>query len=486
MNTNKFLRKISFITATFLCAAIAPSSQAATVTLTMQDASFPTQVNNGGDFFNNGSTELGMWANTGSKQTAGWANLGTSGFGGTARNLQVGDVFTITVAATRAFGQIGFSLNNGGTQGTSYDNRTSGSRLYINTDNYGSWYVGGLSGGATSTLNYTPSQDTFRDYQFKIFITSETTGYAELWVNNSYYSTANNLTLGGTAGENISALSIYGADMWDGNNSENAYWKQTSTISDAGSVNIGYNLSGSSTFDPGVIANGLAANSASSVTTNSVNIGGSAGSVVILNDASTYGGATTINSAATARAANNDAFGTNGTVTVTSGGAIQMSNNISVARAVTLNGTGVDNAGGALRNISGANTNSGAVALGSNSRINTDSGSLTLSGGISGGANVLFVGGNSNTTVSSAISGGGASQDGTTTSLFKDGSGTLALSGNNTYTGDTRISAGRITVGSGGNLGIGSDVFIASSGSLAVDASTKAHCSKTVSREPAA
>ncbi|MFM8808798.1 MAG: hypothetical protein ACKOJB_07840, partial [Chthoniobacterales bacterium] len=431
MNKNKFLAKSLVILAASLCAAVPLSSQAATVTLTMQDASFPAQVNNGGDFFNNGSTELGMWANSGSKQTAGWANLGTSGFSGTARSLQVGDVFTITVAATRAFGQIGFSLNAGGTQGTSYANNISGSRLYINTDNYGSWYAGGLSGGSTSSFGYSPVQNDMRDYQFKVYITSQTTAYVELLVNGTLQSTANNLTLGGSAGANISALSIYGSDMWDGDTSDNAYWKQTSTISDTASVNIGYNLGGSATFDPGVIANGLAANSASTVTTNSVNIGGSAGSVVVLNDASTYGGATTINSAATARAANNDAFGTNGTVTVTSGGALQMSNNINVARAVTLNGTGVDNAGGALRNVSGNNTNSGAVSLGANSRINTDSGTLNLSGGISGGANVLYVGGASNTTVNSAISGAGASQDGTTTSLFKDGASTLTLSGNN-------------------------------------------------------
>ena len=65
---------------------MAQQSRAQTTnTLVMQDANFATQFNSGGDFFNNGSTELGMWANSGSKQTAGWANFGTSGFGGTAR-----------------------------------------------------------------------------------------------------------------------------------------------------------------------------------------------------------------------------------------------------------------------------------------------------------------------------------------------------------------------------------------------------------------
>ena len=408
---------------------MAQQSRAQTTnTLVMQDANFATQFNSGGDFFNNGSTELGMWANSGSKQTAGWANFGTSGFGGTARSLQVGDVFTITVAATRAFGQIGFSLNNGGTQGTSYANSISGSRLYVNTDNYGSWYVGGLANAGTSSFSYNPSQDTYRDYQFKVFITSETTGYVELYVNGTYNSTAYNLNLGGSAGENISALSIYGSDMWDGNSNDNAYWKQTSTIVDNGSVNIGYNLGGSSTFNPGVIADGLVANSATSVRTNSVNIGGNSGSIVILDDSSTYGGSTTVNAAATARAANANAFGTNGVVTVTTGGRIQMSNAVSVSRALVLNGDGIT-ASDALQNVSGNNTWSGSITNNSNGRINSDAGTLTISGAISNAASQsLYFGGAGDVTANGAITGTLATGDG---ALYKDGAGNLTLSANN-------------------------------------------------------
>jgi len=70
------------------------------------------------------------------------------------------------------------------------------------------------------------------------------------------------------------------------------------------------------------------------------------------------------------------------------------------------------------------------------------------------------------------VTGTGNSQDGTTTSLFKDGSGTLTLSGGNSYTGDTRIVSGTLTVASGGSLGSGSDVFVSSNGVLTVNAST--------------
>jgi autotransporter-associated beta strand protein len=69
----------------------------------------------------------------------------------------------------------------------------------------------------------------------------------------------------------------------------------------------------------------------------------------------------------------------------------------------------------------------------------------------SGGAVALNVGGsNSSTIYSGALSGAGA--------LAKLGTGTLTLSGDNTYSGGTTISAGALQVGNGGTTGsLGSD-----------------------------
>lgn len=430
-------------------------SSQATNTSVMQDSSFPTQFNSGGDFFNNGATELGMWANSGAKQTVGWANLGTSGLTGTARNLQIGDVFTITVAATRAFGQIGFSLNAGGTQGGSYANNLSGSRMYISTDNFAAWSVKGLSGGATASLSYVPIESTYKDYRFTIRITSQTTADVFLTVDGTDYR-AYNLTLAGSAGVNISALSIFGSDMWDGNSNDDAYWKQTSTIQDTGRVELGYFLGSTSTFTPGVIADGLAANSTSTSAANAVFIGGDSGSAVVLNQANTYSGATTVNGNATVRASHASAFGTTaGGVTVSTGGRLELSGNITIAaEALALNGVGVDTTG-ALRNTSGNNTWSGAITLSSNARINSDAGTLTLSGGISGGSNVLFVGGAANTTIeTAAVTGNGGTQDGTT-SVFKDGIGALTLGSANTYNGQTLHNGGTILIGNNSAFGNG-------------------------------
>jgi autotransporter-associated beta strand protein len=436
-------------------------SHASTVTYTLQDSTFPTQFNNGGDFYSNGTTELGMWANNGSKQTVAWRNFETDGNNtGSNRSLQVGDVFTITVAATRAFGQIGFSLNAGGTQGSSYANNISGSRLYFNTDNYGAWYGNSSAGGATLGAGYFPIQSTYKDYKFTVRITSETTADAFLTVDGVDYRSFN-LTMNGAAGTNINAFSVYGSDMWDGDSNDDAYWKQTTSVQNTSTVQLGYFLA-SGTFNPGVVKNGLAADSTSTVSANDVFVGGDSGSVVLLDDNNTYTGATTINAAATARASNNNAFGTTaGSTTVTSGGRIQPNNNVTISEAVTLNGTGIASSG-ALQNVSGTNIWSGQVTLGSATRINSDAGSLTLSSGtaVTGSGMALTVGGNGNTTISGVIATGSGT-------LTKDGSGTLTASAINTYTGATSVNAGTLKVSAGGSIASSSLTTVNSGGTIA-------------------
>src|SRR5207302_1670479 len=58
-----------------------------------------------------------------------------------------------------------------------------------------------------------------------------------------------------------------------------------------------------------------------------------------------------------------------------------------------------------------------------------------------------------NVTITGAI-------DSTLASLTKDGSGTLTLTGNNTYTGATLISAGTVTVSGGNGIGDSSAVTL--------------------------
>jgi fibronectin-binding autotransporter adhesin len=145
---------------------------------------------------------------------------------------------------------------------------------------------------------------------------------------------------------------------------------------------------------------------------------------------------------------------TAGGTTVNSGAELDFETNVAVgAETVTLNGSGTAG-NGALRNISGNNSLSGSIILGSASMIGSNSGTLSLSGGISNGGFTVTFGGAGNTAESGTISGSG--------NLAKNGSGTLTLTGSNSYTGSTTVSGGTLIVanGSGSALGATSSVLV--------------------------
>ncbi|MDA7780257.1 autotransporter-associated beta strand repeat-containing protein, partial [Candidatus Pelagibacter sp.] len=160
-----------------------------------------------------------------------------------------------------------------------------------------------------------------------------------------------------------------------------------------------------------------------------------------LSAANTYTGATTI-SAGVATISNNTSFGTtDAATTIASGAALNVSGGVTVAEAITINGTGVSS-NGAIRSTSGDNTFSGLVTLGAHSEIQSDANTLTLNvssgNAITGTYNLTFDG-SGDTTVNDPIATGSGT-------LTKAGSGTLLLEGTNTYTGTTTVSAGTLTV----------------------------------------
>ena len=450
----------------------------AQVTYTLGNTSYYTIFTSGGSAFSNaGGAELGMWANSsGSKQVVVWRKFKTAGDNtGNDRSLQPGDIVTITVSATSAIGSMGLSLNANPATST-WGDRYSNSRLYIQCDDVSSsWYVN--HSGGNSTLNYNVST-TRRDYQFRIHILSETNCNVEIWVDGTFHSRENNLTMNGTAGANISHFVLYLEDDWNGSSSADIYWKQAFTHNATGNVDLGYFMS-SGTFTPGKVTNGLQSASASTSQTNTVNIGGNAGTAVIMSQNNTYTGATTVNANATLRlnSAGSSPDGPLGTTaagtTVSSGGVLDLYGvTLSNSEALTLNGLGISTGGALINSSSSGATWNGSLTLGSDSRITAGTGSITLAGSVSGGSNVLFFGGSQNSTISGIISGTGATNNGTTTLLYKDGSCTLTLNAINTYSGDTRIAAGNLTVGTNGSLGSGSDVFVSNGASLTVNANT--------------
>ncbi|WP_395731060.1 beta strand repeat-containing protein [Prosthecobacter sp.] len=148
-----------------------------------------------------------------------------------------------------------------------------------------------------------------------------------------------------------------------------------------------------------------------------------AGTLTLAN-ANTYTGATTIN-AGTVSVSNATGLGTTaGATTVNAGGALNV-NGVTVAESLTINGSGVSSTG-ALTGT-GIATVSGTVALGSSSMV--------------GAANATDV-----LTISGVISGA-------TFDLTKVGAGTVALTATNTYTGNTNVSGGTLSIGNGGTTG---------------------------------
>jgi autotransporter-associated beta strand protein len=94
---------------------------------------------------------------------------------------------------------------------------------------------------------------------------------------------------------------------------------------------------------------------------------------------------------------------------------------------------------------------SGTIGPGGNNQI--AAGSIEGTGSYSLGSNQLTVGGNNlSTTVSATIDDGGLF-GGSGASLVKIGTGTLTLSGVNTYSGGTTINAGTLAVSADDNLG---------------------------------
>jgi len=165
-----------------------------------------------------------------------------------------------------------------------------------------------------------------------------------------------------------------------------------------------------------------------------------------LSGTNTYSGTTNIN-AGTLKLNNTAALGTvAGATSVTSGAVLDLNGiNYANAEPLTLNGTGITS-GGALKNSSAAAaTYGGLLTLGSSSSIIATSGniSLTNAGTITGATYDLILGGAYNGTLSNILAT-------TSGSLTKQDAGIWTLSGPNTYTGTTNITAGTLKLGASG------------------------------------
>lgn len=151
-----------------------------------------------------------------------------------------------------------------------------------------------------------------------------------------------------------------------------------------------------------------------------------------LTGANTYTGTTTVSSG-TLTAGSATALGTTAAgTTVASGATLAVQGGITVAEGLNISGSGATTNTGALSNASGTNTVSGAVVQSAASTISAAAGSqLTVSGAISGSFPVTYGKGT--------------------------GTGTVVVSGANTYVGATNVDAGTLKIQSAGALGTASN-----------------------------
>ncbi|MFM5984576.1 MAG: beta strand repeat-containing protein, partial [Sphaerospermopsis kisseleviana] len=276
---------------------------------------------------------------------------------------------------------------------------------------------------------------------------------------------AGNLS-GGAFGINSGNISLGSTNTTNGNAATLLIGSAGATVSKGIDVNAGgtgvrtigaTNSSGVATYSGNVIMNTnvtlSASNSDGTTLFTSGTISGSGAIAVAGAGTVTLAGANTftnnigIASGATLVASNNSALGGgNGTTTVSNGATVALAGNITTAENITITGVGVGT-NGALRNISGANTNTGTITLSANATIAADTNTALTVGNINVGntANILTLGGNGTINLT-----GGITNTATSTKISKDGSGSLVISNNGT-TGDAQMQLvnGSITLAAG-------------------------------------
>ncbi len=166
---------------------------------------------------------------------------------------------------------------------------------------------------------------------------------------------------------------------------------------------------------------------------------------VNLAGANSFTGAVAINSGVV-NISNAAALGNSSGVSL-AGGTLQLQGNITTTSAIPLTINGPDVSTGALNNLSGSNTYTGALKLNAPSTIGSTAGTLSLTGGINNNGNLLTITGAGKTSVSTTgISGNGGLTYG------GSGAGMLTLAATNSYSGPTSVNGGTLRVASTGSV----------------------------------
>lgn len=303
----------------------------------------------------------------------------------------------------------------------------------------------------------------------------------ELQGSRSVSATGTTLTLAGAGPSATGALlNVSGNNTWNG---DVALGAATTIGSAAGSLTLPRNLNTGSA-SPGfalTIAGagnvGIGAGGTGVVSgTGSITKTGAGTLTLIGSGASTYSGATSIAQGIVV-AAKTSALGATGAAagtSVSAGASLRLSGGLTMsAEPLSINGAGAASAG-ALGNVSGNNTWTGPITLGSPSSIGSAGGTLTILSNLDTTANahtLTFVGAGA-IDVPSTISGGG--------NVERRDSGLLILTGVNTYTGRTLVIGGTVRLLNSAALGsaaAASDTVVSAGGMVQLSAGSGAPAS---------
>jgi filamentous hemagglutinin family protein len=297
--------------------------------------------------------------------------------------------------------------------------------------------LGGAQGGSLGSIIGTTTGALTKQGLGTWTLTGANTFTGGTTINGGVLSIAS----GGTAGTNLStgAVTLAGGALLD---------TATSTISNAITLGVGSNAVAAATTKTATFSN-VISGSANNV---SIGYGGNNG-VVVFGGTNTYSGYTAIN-VGTLQLGNAAALGAS-SVTVSAGAVLDLNGKTTTtANALTINGTGISNGGSLINSNVTQSTYSGLLTLGSASSVVGGIGAInfTNTGSITG-AFGLTLDGTQGGTIASIIGTG---------SVTKQGTGSWTLSGANSYSGNTTLSAGTLVVANNTALGSGSLTMAAS------------------------